>query len=150
MKTDQTYDYFNCVLLHAIDTYIPGQTITNPYNNALRQPWMTSALLKSSKTKDKMHRKRIGKQKYGISFKQYILYTNTFYEIKIICTHIYTEIGHTYALNIPPSNKPFQHNFQHTNCNSFFMMPNLWAWHEILNTLKIFDIINFCSNQDCN
>ncbi len=63
MNTDQSYDYFNCELLHAIDTYIPEKTITIPYKNVLKQPWMTSALLKSSRTKDKMYRKCIAKQK---------------------------------------------------------------------------------------
>jgi len=46
---------------------------------------MTFTLLKSSKTKDKMYRKYIGKkQKDTISFKHYILYTNKFNTIKKI------------------------------------------------------------------
>ena len=180
MTTDQSYDYFNGVLLHAMDTYIPEKTITIPYKNVLKQPWMTSALLKSSKTKDKMYRKCIGKQKDSLSFKNYIRYRNKFNELKRICKQNYfadeltlyqndlkktwkilksligktnnksgisdmfninntmikkpktiadkfcdyfTEIGHTYASNILPPNRPFQHYLQHANSNSFFMMP---------------------------
>ena len=83
MNTDQSYDHFNTVLLRAIDTYIPEKTITIPYQNVLKQPWMTPALLKSSKTKDKMYRKCIGKQK------DYIRYRNKYNEIKRICKQTY-------------------------------------------------------------
>ena len=50
---------------------------------------MTPALLKSSKTKDKMHRKCIGKQKDSPSFKLYIRYRNTYNKIKRICKQTY-------------------------------------------------------------
>ena len=51
LKTDLSYDHLNCVLLHAIDTYLLEKSITILYKNVIRQLLMISALL------NKMYRK---------------------------------------------------------------------------------------------
>ena len=60
-----------------------------PYKNVLRQPWMTTGLLKSSKTRDILFRKCIGKPKQSQSYTNFIRYRNNFNRIKRVCKQNY-------------------------------------------------------------
>ena len=46
---------------------------------------MTPALIKSTNTKDKMHRKCIGKSKDCLASVHFVKYINMFYKLKKIC-----------------------------------------------------------------
>ena len=73
----------------ALDTFSPEKTIKISPKNVLRQSWMTPALLKSSKTKDKMYRKCQGKPKDSIAYTNFVKYRNLFNYIKNIRKQTY-------------------------------------------------------------
>ena len=55
----------------------------------LKQPWMTPALLKSVKNKDKLYHKCLGKDKNSHAYNKYIQYRNNFNRIKTIMKQNY-------------------------------------------------------------
>ena len=50
MNPNEANNHFNKVLTDSLNSHIPEKTITLPYEDILRLPWMTPALLKSTKT----------------------------------------------------------------------------------------------------
>ena len=48
LDIDDAYDLMVSKILNALNSHTPEKIIQISYKNILRQPWMTSALLKSS------------------------------------------------------------------------------------------------------
>ena len=82
LDPDTADDQFTKILQNALDTYMPEKTMTIPNKHILRQPWMTPALLKSSKPRDILYRKCLNKPKNSICHKNYTIYRNTLQQIK--------------------------------------------------------------------
>ena len=57
LDIDDAYDLMVSKILNALNSHAPEKTIQFWYKNILRQPWMTSALLKSSRTKNILFKK---------------------------------------------------------------------------------------------
>ena len=63
MTMDDAYTEFNNKLGDIIEYAAPQKTITIPSSLIIRDPWMTRGLIKSSKTLNKLHKRRLGNQK---------------------------------------------------------------------------------------
>ena len=72
MNPNEANNHFNKVFTDSLNSHIPEKTITLPYEDIIRLPWMTPALLKSTKTKYKMYRKSLGKPKSSSSYINFI------------------------------------------------------------------------------
>ena len=88
MKPNEANNHFNKVLTNSLNSHIP-KTIALPYEDILRLPWMTPALLKSTKTKYKMYGKSLGKPKSRFSYINFIKYRNTYNMIKRLSKETY-------------------------------------------------------------
>jgi hypothetical protein len=84
-SVSEANDIFIKIVNDALDQFAPEKTITIPYKNILREPWMTPAMLKSSKTRDKMYRKSIGKSKNNPMYIDFIRYRNFYNKLKKVC-----------------------------------------------------------------
>ena len=89
LDPDTADDQFTKILQNALNTYMPEKTMTIPNKHILRQPWMTPALLKSSKHRDIIFRKCLNKPKNSICHKNYTIYRNTYNKLKKICKQNY-------------------------------------------------------------
>ena len=89
MNPNEANNHFNKVLTDSLNSHIPEKTITLPFEDILRLPWMTPALLKSTKTKYKMYRKSLGKPKSSSSYINFIKYRNTYNKIKRLSKETY-------------------------------------------------------------
>ena len=71
--------------------FAPIKTVKIPAKHIIKQPWMTSGILKSSHTLDKLYRKSIGRHKQDQKHIDYIKYRNTYNRIKRItkCTYYF-------------------------------------------------------------
>ena len=72
-----------------MDQFAPEKSKLIAHKNRLRQCWMTSALLKSSKTLDKLYKKCIGKSKESTAYSNFINYRNIFNKLKRIAKQKY-------------------------------------------------------------
>ena len=70
-------------------SHAPEKTIQISYKNILRQPWMTSALLKSSRTKNILFKKCLGKSKESLMYRNFIVYRNIYNRLKRISKQNY-------------------------------------------------------------
>ena len=89
MTTDEGYDYFIKQLSYALDVYAPEKTVNIPPKNIIRDPWVTSGLLKSARTRDKMYKKCIGENKSETNWNKFIKYRNLFNKTKRLIKESY-------------------------------------------------------------
>ena len=73
----------------ALNAHAPEKTIQIPYKKILRQTWMTTALLKSSQTKNILFKKCLGKSKENQSYQNFIAYRNIYNRLKRISKQNY-------------------------------------------------------------
>ena len=78
LNIDDAYTLLVSKIQNALNTHAPEQTIKIPYKKILRQPWMTPALLKSSRKKRIMYKKCLGKSKESQTYQNFIKYRNTY------------------------------------------------------------------------
>ena len=100
-QLDACYEAFLLRFNSIIDTHAPIKNVTIPYKAIIREPWMTSGLIKSSKKRDKLYKKSLGKPKDSIAFMKYKEYRNTYNSIKRLAKkNYYTELFKQYGDNI--------------------------------------------------
>ena len=73
----------------ALNAHAPEKTIHIPYKKILRQTWMTTALLKSSQTKNILFKKCLGKSKENQRYQNCIAYRNIYNRLKRISKQNY-------------------------------------------------------------
>ena len=89
LDIDDAYNLMVSKILNALNSHAPEKTIKISYKNILRQPWMTSALLKSSRTKNILFKKCLGKSKESLMYRNFIAYRNTYNRLKRISKQNY-------------------------------------------------------------
>ena len=89
LQTNEVWESFQSKITEAIELFAPIKTVKIPAKHIIRQPWMTSGILKSSHTLDKLYRKSIGRQKQDQKHIYYIKYRNTYNRIKRITKRTY-------------------------------------------------------------
>ena len=79
---DAVIQHFNVLM----DEYhIPVMRTEISYRSIVREPWMTHGLMKSSRKRDLLYRKTVGKSRDSISCERYLRYRNMYNSIKKTC-----------------------------------------------------------------
>ena len=89
MTSEKKYNYFIDILSQVIDIFAPEKEVINHQKHIIREPWTSSGLLKSSQTKDKLHRKYILNDNSEVTHAKFIKYRNQFHKIKRIAKETY-------------------------------------------------------------
>ena len=89
LQTNEAWESFQSKITEAIELFAPIKTVKIPAKHIIKQPWMTSGILKSSHTLDKLYRKSIGRHKQNQKHVDYIKYRNTYNRIKRITKRTY-------------------------------------------------------------
>jgi len=89
MTSEEGYNYFIDILSQAIDKFAHEKEVIIHQKHIIREPWMSSGLLKSSQTKDKPYRKYILNDKTEVTHAKFIKYRNQFHKIKRIAKETY-------------------------------------------------------------
>ena len=82
LGVDESFKVFTEKVNSILDKHAPLKTKIIPSKYIIRDPWMTSGLLKSSFTLDKMYSKCIGKDKDSIEYKEYVTFRNRYNNLK--------------------------------------------------------------------
>ena len=82
MTMDDAYTEFNNKLGDIIEYTAPQKAITIPSSLIIRDPWMTRGLVKSSKTLNKLHKRRLGKSKTDALHDKFITFRNVYNKLK--------------------------------------------------------------------
>ncbi len=82
MNVNQAYNEFSNKLNNIVEAIAPLQTITIPASHVIRDPWMTSGLINSSRTMNELHKKKLCKDKNHPYYHEYIRYRNYFNKLK--------------------------------------------------------------------
>ena len=77
-KLDDCYDIFITHFKRILDECAPIKETIIPYRSLIREPWMTTGLMKSSRKRTLLYRKTIGKDKESNAYKRYIAYRNIY------------------------------------------------------------------------
>jgi hypothetical protein len=70
------------VFTQTLDIHAPVKTVSIPYKAIIREAWMSNGLLKSSRMRDKLYKKCLGKCKTDQIYLQYVTYRNIFNSLK--------------------------------------------------------------------
>ena len=89
LDLDQATCYTISQITTALNLHAPEKTIKLTYTNKLRQPWMSTALLKSSKTKDKLYKKFLLNPADNETLNKYTQYRNNYNTLKRISKQNY-------------------------------------------------------------
>ena len=113
MSIDDANDVFINTVNYALNQYVPEKNIRIANKNILREPWMTPAILKSSKTRDKMYHKCIGKP--------------------IFKSKIKTDMGNYRPISLLPSISKILEKIVHQRmykflCNQSILFPNQYGF----------------------
>ena len=101
LNVDNAHEAFTNLLTQITDTYAPLKEVKIHPKNVIYNPWMTPALLQSSKTLNKLYRKRLDKPQSHLSHQQYTKYRQTFNTLKRIRKKdYYTELFENCKSNI--------------------------------------------------
>ena len=101
LNVDNANEAFTNLLTQITDTYAPLKEVKIHPKNVIYNPWMTPALLQSSKTLNKLYRKRLDKPQSHLSHQQYTKYRQTFNTLKRIRKKdYYTELFENCKSNI--------------------------------------------------
>jgi hypothetical protein len=79
---NEAVNFLSTKILITLDLHAPEKTRLISRKNQLRQPWMSSALLNSSKSSDKLFKKSLGKPADSDAHIKYITYRNLFNKAK--------------------------------------------------------------------
>ena len=82
LDTNTAYNYFIEVIKNVIDQFAPEKTLKVRGSKLKREPWITKGLLKSSHTRDRLHKKCRGLSKDHSKYIKYVKYRNLFNRIK--------------------------------------------------------------------
>jgi len=99
-SVNDAYQHFSNELDNIIEHAAPIKTIKIPASKVIRDPWMTSGLLKSSRTLNNLYKKKLGKDKTHQNFTKYRSYRNKYNELKRITRqNYYNEVFQKYRHN---------------------------------------------------
>ena len=79
---NDSYTMFMDTFTQTLDLHAPVKTVSIPYKAIIREAWMSNGLLKSSRTRDKLYKKCLGKSKKDKIYVQYVTYRNIFNSLK--------------------------------------------------------------------
>ncbi len=79
---DECYNNFIDYLTVLLDTHAPLTVTTIPHRSIIREDWMTSALIKSSKKKEILYARAVGYPRESSEYTKYTKYANTFNTLK--------------------------------------------------------------------
>ena len=79
---NDTYNYFIGKLNSLIEQYAPLKTVRIPHKHIIREPWMSTALIKSSKTCDKLYKHSIGKARNHPLYVRFLQFRNMYNSLK--------------------------------------------------------------------
>ena len=81
-QVSDCYDIFITHFKRILDECAPIKETVIPYRSLIREPWMTTGLMKSSRKRTLLYRKTIGKDKESNAYKRCIAYRNIYNNIK--------------------------------------------------------------------
>ena len=79
---DRSYGIFIDKLRNVIDTCAPEKTTTIPHKSVIREPWMTSGIIRSSRKRDKLYRQSLGRIPDSVEKQKYLRYRNVYNSVK--------------------------------------------------------------------
>lgn len=82
LNVSDSYDAFTGKLTNLIDEHVPERMSKIPWKAVLREPWMTSGLLKSSSRCNSLYRKTIGLSRDDVAFCRFLNYRNMYNALK--------------------------------------------------------------------
>lgn len=88
-SASDAYDNFMDSFNEVLDIYAPMHTVNIPHKAIVREPWMTSGLVKSCQTRDKLYRQCLGVDKSHASYIKYVKYRNSLHILKRITREAY-------------------------------------------------------------
>ena len=86
---DQGYNQFMNIVTQLLEKYAPEKVVKIPKRRIIKNPWMTSGLLKSARTRDTLYAKSLNKPKDNITVLKFTKYRNTFNKIKKVAKESY-------------------------------------------------------------
>ena len=89
MDVDSAYNHFMQIITNIIDQHAPFRQITINPKYIILTPWMTPALLQSSKTFDKLYRKQLKHPRHHDSHLKYIKYRTLLNKLKRTSKELY-------------------------------------------------------------
>ncbi len=89
LNTNEAYQEFLKILTVIIDDIAPQKTIRIPASRIIRDKWMTPGLLTSSRTLNKLLKKKLGKDKLHASHVEFKQYRNIYNHLKRKTKKIY-------------------------------------------------------------
>jgi hypothetical protein len=100
MNTNDAYSEFSNSLNNIINNAAPEKIIKISTSFVIRDPWMSRGLLTSSRTLNKMHTKKIGKDKTHAHFIKFTKYRNIYNRLKRLAKlKYYDELLQMYKYN---------------------------------------------------
>jgi hypothetical protein len=82
LSVNEAWNTFHSKINEVIETLTPLKSVTIPHNRIIRQPWMSTGLLQSSRTSNKLYTKSIGKPKTHKHYIEFINYRNQYNKLK--------------------------------------------------------------------
>lgn len=82
MNTDHAYTEFSNTLDTIINNAAPEKEIKISSKFVIRDPWVTRGLIASSRTLNKLYRKKMGKDKKNLHYEKFINYRNMYNKLK--------------------------------------------------------------------
>ena len=82
LNTEQSFEYLNDHINNALNKSCPVKVVKISQKNVIREPWMTSGLLKSSRKLDRLHASSLHSQDGSDRKIKYLNYRNAFSKIK--------------------------------------------------------------------
>jgi hypothetical protein len=77
-ELNEAVEIFSDILTRTINNYAPEKTVTIRRKHVLRQAWVTPGLMTSSRTRDKLYKKCLGKARDHPTHRKFVEYRNIF------------------------------------------------------------------------
>jgi len=101
LPINDAWNSFHSKINEVIETLSPLKLITIPHTRVIKQPWMSTGLLQSSRTSNKLFKKAIGKPKTHKHYIEFINYRNHYNKLKRKMKHKhYTDLFNKYTNDI--------------------------------------------------
>ena len=82
MDSEEGLNYLMEQINDALNKNAPFKTVSIPYKNVIREPWVTKGMIRSSNNLDKLFKKCLGKDKNSRMYQNYTSKRNLFNKIK--------------------------------------------------------------------
>lgn len=77
LSVNDSYNVFINKMYEVLDKFAPEKNIKIPHKRIIKEDWMTTGLIKSCITRDKLYKKSLGKSQTHPSYLRFKLYRNT-------------------------------------------------------------------------